>query len=126
MILFVCAVSRSPRSFRSSVFLVPLGTEWEEENTVGRYLLLNHHRLNGMIRFPPAGTLIILSPDDMCRRPIRTAHPDNISTGIVSGRVSSASASYIAHMTSCVGPKVNLGLLCWSELTCGAAVLVNM
>lgn len=87
---FVSAVLlSSPRSFCSRLPFLPLGTEWEER-TWGRYSFLNHHRLRCMIRFPLEGTLMILSPSDMCLRPIRTPHPDNTSTGIMSGWISSA------------------------------------
>lgn len=68
---------------------LPFKTEWEER-TWGRFSFLNHHRLTNMIRFPPEGTLMILSLSDICLRPIRTPHPDNISTGIMSGGISSA------------------------------------
>lgn len=81
--------SRSPRSFCSRLPFLPLGTEWEER-TWGRYSFLNHHRLHCMICFPLEGTLMILSPNDICLRPIRTPHPDNTSTGIMSGWISSA------------------------------------
>lgn len=63
----------------------PLGTEWEDR-TRRRYSFLSHH----IIRFPLKATLMILSPNDICLRPIRTLHPDNVSTGITSGGISSA------------------------------------
>lgn len=81
--------SRSSRSFCSRLAFLPLGTEWEER-TRGRYSFLNHHRLSCVICFPLQGTLMILSMNDICLRPIRTLQPDNISTGIMSGWISSA------------------------------------
>lgn len=86
--------THSPRSFCSHLPFLPLGTEWEER-TWGRYSFLNHHRLNCMIRFPLEGTLMILSPNDICLRPIRMPHPDNVSTGIMSGWISSAPVRWV-------------------------------
>ena len=58
---------------------------------------------------------MILSPNDICLRPIRTPHPDNVSTGIMSGSISSAPVrwagdkfgkrdrwNYITSIASCV------------------------
>lgn len=100
--------SRSPRSFSSTSSLFYL---WEQsgkrkrerdrERAQERYSFLNHHRhhhrrLNRMICLLLQGKLMILSLNDICLRPIRTPHPDNISTGIMSGRISSAAFRWAA------------------------------
>lgn len=93
---------------------------------------------------------MILSPNDICLRPITTPHPDNISTGIMSGRISSAPVrwagdkfgkwdrwNYTACMTSWVitckmKPGRNVGSLClfhsaaeeWSHTRSTQGILV--
>lgn len=84
----------SPRLFCSRFslfffFFLPLGTEWEGR-TRGWYSFLNHHRLNCMKYFPLEGTLMIPRQNDICLRPTGMARPDGISTGIMSGGISSA------------------------------------
>ena len=107
--------SRSPRSLCGRLPFLPLGTEWEErERGEGIHFWII---IDSTARYvsPPEGTLMIPSPNDICLRPIRTAHPDIVSTGIMSGWISSAPVrwaadkfgkwdrwNYIASMTPCV------------------------
>lgn len=49
---------------------------------------------------------MILRPSDICLRPIRTPHSDNISAGITSARISSASLRWAAD-TSANGARCN-------------------
>lgn len=111
--------AHSPRSFRSLFPFLPLGTEWEER-TRGRYSFLNHHRLNCMICRPPPPPgvhVMIPSPNDICLRPIKTPHPDNVSTGIMSGWISSAPVRWAGEkLESETGGITSQAWLCaWSN-----------
>ena len=88
--------TRSPRSFCSRLSLFYLWEQSGKRERRGRYSFLNHQRLSCMICFPLEGTLMILSPNDICLRPIRMAHPDNVSTGIMSSWISSAPVRWAA------------------------------
>ena len=88
--LHACSAAASFLFFKFFFFFfIPLGTEWEGR-TRGWYSFVNHHRLNCMICFPPEGTLMIPRQNDICLRPTGMARPDDISTGIMSGGISSA------------------------------------
>ena len=53
-------------------------------------------QLHDMFFSPPEGTLMILSLNGICLRPIKTPRPDNISPRLMSGWISSAPARWAA------------------------------